>query len=382
MTKKNIILHILTSLDVGGAELMLLNLLRNLDTTRFDNHVISLVSPGRIAKKIKELGIQVDTLGLTSGVLSIPSIMRLNEVIRRVNPAVIHSWLYHADFLGGVTGALLRKPVIWAVHNTSLDPKYVKRSTILIAKINALLSKYIPRKIVFVSETSYRIHAQFGFNRDKSVVIPNGFDTSVFFPDQPSGIKIREEFEIESDAFLIGLIARFDPLKDHHSFIKAADILLKQYPNVHFLLCGRDITYDNTELNSWISEIKLKSNIHLLGDRNDIPSIMNALDIHTLSSIGEAFPIVIGEAMACGVPNVATDVGDIAYLVGETGVIVPPKDPLALAKGWMKMINLEAKERQKMGDRAYKRIEDQFNIVNITGQYEILYQSIINQDLQ
>jgi len=127
----------------------------------------------------------------------------------------------------------------------------------------------------------------------------------------------------------------------------------------------------------WIEPAGPSSIFHLLGQRDDIPHIMNGLDIHTLSSSGEAFSNVLGEAMACSVPRAATDIGDTTYLIGDTSITVPPKDPQALAGGWEQLLCISAEKRQTLGERARQRIQQYFSIAQITQRYEALYEKIM-----
>jgi glycosyltransferase involved in cell wall biosynthesis len=170
-------------------------------------------------------------------------------------------------------------------------------------------------------------------------------------------------------------------MKDHYNFIQAAAILLKSLPEAHFLLCGGGVTLENSELVDWIKAANLQERCHLLGHRDDIPRLMAALDIVSLSSSGgEGFPNVIGEAMACGVPCVVTDVGDAALIVGETGVVVPRKDPQALAAGWHKLLlELTREEWVQLGLAARQRVTEQYSLKLITQQYQHIYTSSVKQ---
>ena len=207
------------------------------------------------------------------------------------------------------------------------------------------------------------------------VVIPNGFDLNLFKPDLEGRTLVRQELRIPEDTMLIGMVGRFDPQKDHYNFIKAAALLQKEIPDVQFLLCGDDITWENQKLSKWIDETGFHGYFHLLGRRSDISRIMTALDIAS-SSYGEGFPNVVGEAMSCGVPCVVTDVGDSALIVGDTGIVVPPKDPNALALAWKKLIEIGKDKRQKLGHNARLRIRENFNLPSVVRRYEELYKDV------
>jgi glycosyltransferase involved in cell wall biosynthesis len=220
------------------------------------------------------------------------------------------------------------------------------------------------------------VHTDVGYASDKMIVIPNGFDLNSFKPDREARLSVRGELGIPEDAFIIGSVARFDPQKDHGNFIKAAAILRADVPNVNFVLCGDGIIYDNAELTQWIDTKGLREHVHLLGRREDIPGVINALDIVSSTSFSEGFSNAVGEAMACGVPCVVTDVGDSAFIVGDTGRVVPPKDPAALALAWRDLIEMDEEARRRLGDEARRRIEKSFNLPIITRRYEDLYRDM------
>ena len=212
------------------------------------------------------------------------------------------------------------------------------------------------------------------------MVIPNGFDLAAFKPDAKARTAVREELGISQEALLIGLVGRFDPQKDHRNFVAAAARLRAYCPQVHFLLCGDGVNWNNAELTGWIGEAGLRQQFHLLGRREDMPRLTAALDISsTSSSYGEGFPNVIGEAMACGVACAITDVGDSAFIVGETGLVVPPRDPEALAHAWKKLIEMGPEGRQKLGETARKRILENFSLPDIVARYEALYKEVVRR---
>lgn len=207
-------------------------------------------------------------------------------------------------------------------------------------------------------------------------MIPNGFDLDAFRPDPESRLAVRRQLEIPEDSLLIGLVARFHPQKDHHNFVQAAGLLHRAMPQVHFLLCGEGITWENPVLGEWIDDAGVESWCHLLGRREDMPKLTAALDIASSSSFGESFPNVVGEAMACGVPCVVTDVGDCAILVGKTGIVVPPNDAGALASAWHQLLEMSHEERRRLGQLARQRIKNKFDLNLVVSRYEDLYKSL------
>jgi glycosyltransferase involved in cell wall biosynthesis len=373
------LLHISTSLATGGAQMMLYKLLSRMDRAAFDTKVVSLVDIGPIGEKIQAMGLPVQALGMRRGSADPLAVLRLARWIRQDPPDIIQTWMYHADLVGGLAAKLAGGiPVAWGIRNSNLDPQSSSRMTIWTAKTCARLSRRLPARIVCCSEASRQVHAQLGYAADKMVVIPNGFDLALFKPDAAARRSVRQELSMPAESPLIGLVARFDPQKDHHNFVQAARIFHAVVPETHFLLCGDGISWDNPKLAGWIEAAGLGDCFHLLGRRDDIAHLMPALDIaSTASHYGEGFPQVIGEAMACGVPCVVTDVGDSAIIVGETGIVVPAKDPQALADGWSHLLlELSREERLQLGLAARQRVIDTYSLETIVRQYEDLYMSV------
>jgi glycosyltransferase involved in cell wall biosynthesis len=372
------VVQIITGLDTGGANTMLYKLVSCTDREAFETEVVSLIDIGPIGLKIQAVGIPVRAVGMRRGVPNPLAVLRLAHWLRQDPPHVIQTWTYHADLVGGLAARLAGGiPVAWGVHHTTFDPRGTKRMSIWTIMACARLSRWLPARIVCCSEASRRGHRQLGYAADKMLVITNGFDLALFGPDPAARQSVRRELGIPEEAPLIGVVARFHPDKDHRNFVQAAARLHACVPESHFLLCGDGITWENPELARWIEAAGIRDKCHLLGRREDIPRLTAALDIASSSSSGEAFPLVIGEAMACGVPCVATDVGESAIIVGNTGVVVPPKDPQALADGWTRLlVGMSREERRGLGLAARQRIKERYSLGKIVAQYERLYESL------
>jgi len=206
------------------------------------------------------------------------------------------------------------------------------------------------------------------------VVIPNGFDCQLFSPDENARQQVRTELGIADDQVLVGLVARFHPNKDHEMFFRAAAKVVQAHPNIRFALLGADKTSEDPGLQKLVADYNLQSYVLLLQERSDMARFTNALDVSCSSSWSEGFPNVIGEAMACGVPCLATDVGDSAYLVADTGIIVPSRNADAFAEGLVRLIAAGAEGRRQMGKAARMRIEQQFSIPQMVRSFESLYE--------
>jgi glycosyltransferase involved in cell wall biosynthesis len=299
--------------------------------------------------------------------------------VRRHKPDVVQTWMYHANLMAGLAAkAAGRPPVIWGIRQSDLDPRVSKRSTIAVARLGARLSRALPDKIVCCAENARLVHEAMGYAPERMVVIPNGFDLDRFKPDDGAKALLRRELGLPDSALLVGLAARCDPQKDHRGFLAAAALLRRGNPDARFMLCGDGIDAGNTALAGWIAEHGLGAVTHLLGPRADMPRIMAGCDaMVSASAFGEGFPNVLGEAMAAGTPCVATDVGDSRLIVGDTGAIVPPRDPAALAAALQAILSLSGAERRAQGARARARIAEHYSLDAVTARYAALYRAAI-----
>lgn len=377
------IVHVITGLSTGGAETMLYKLLSKMNRERFSPVVISLIDRGTFGDRIEALGITVHTIGMKPGIPAPNTIWQFTHKVRQLKPDLIQGWMYHGNLAVQLSGTLSFKsvPILWNIRQSLYSLTYEKPGTSAVIKLLAQLSSF-PKKILYNSKTSASQHEKIGYRETKTIVIPNGFDTEVFTPSVAARISIRRELGVTNDTFLIGLICRYHPMKDHANFFYAAAILLKNYSNVQFVLSGQGCDWKNQTLCKLIYDLGIVKHIHLLGERHDMPCLTAALDIASSSSAyGEGFANVIGEAMSCGVPCVVTDVGDSGWIVGNTGRIVPPRDLEALANAWKELIDLGAEGRETLGSAARARIIEYFSLDSVVAQYERLYESVLVKKL-
>ena len=368
------VLHIVVGLEIGGAELMLSRLIDgNCASPQFRHSVVSLTGLGAIGAALQREGVPVQTLDMKDA-FSVPaSVFRLRQLIRQLRPDVVQTWMYHADFLGGIAAVLAgHKRVFWGVRATHVRFEGV-RTTIWLRRLCALLSHWIPEKIVCAAEASLQAHAGAGYDRSRMLVIPNGFDTVLLKAAAQDRAEQRALLGFTDTTVVIGSVGRFNAVKDFHTFVRAAGLVAEASERAQFLLVGRDLDEHNVELMGWIDKAGLAARFTLLGERSDVPTCLAAMDIFCLSSRSEGFPNVVGEAMAVGVPCVVTNVGDAAMLVGDCGIVVPPEDPQALAAGMVQMMNLPNQERRQYGTAAQQRIESSFSIEVARQRFEQVY---------
>jgi glycosyltransferase involved in cell wall biosynthesis len=369
--------HIITGLAADGAERMLSNLVSQMDRGRFQNEVISLTSMGDLGGPLRAQGIEVRAIGLRKKPADLACLWRLAKLLRASTPDVLHTWMYHADLLGGLIAQSVGiRRVIWGVHHASLDLRSNKLLTVAAARMCAMLSPIVPRRIVCCSEASRAAHARFGYRDSKTEFIPNGFDTERFKPDAKARNAMRLELGVTQEEVIVEMAGRYHPNKDHENFVRAAMLLSNEHPNVVFALCGRDVTWQNSTLTSSIDGAGLRHQVRLLGPRDDMERFFAAADIVVSSSQTEAFPLAVGEAMSTGIPCVVTDVGDSAFAVGETGCAVPARDAFALARAISNLIKAGPMRRQFLGAAARARIEEFFSLRSIVEQYQNLYMRV------
>ncbi|MBI5431130.1 MAG: glycosyltransferase [Nitrosomonadales bacterium] len=366
-----IVAHVITCLDDGGAEAVLYRLCL---ADRQNRHVVvSLQDDGKYGALLKQAGIAVHCLDMPRGRVTPGGIWKLARLLRQLRPDVVQTWMYHADLLGGLVARVAGiRHVFWGLHHTNLEQGKTRRATILVARLNALLSRWIPERIVSCSQKGVAAHQAIGYAAKKFRVIPNGYDLRQFAPDPQAGAALRSTLPLPDGVPLLGMVARFDPQKDHPNLITALGLLKQGGHDFRCVLAGSGMTVANTGLVDWLDTHGIRDRILLLGQRSDIPAVMNALDVHVLSSAGEGFPNVLCEAMACGTPCVTTDAGDAGLIVGDTGWVVPVGSAASLADALtdafgQRVADPAAWERRKAAAR--QRILDRFSIERMVDGY-------------
>ena len=379
-TKPISLVHLITSLHVGGAQMHLYKTLSRFNPRRFESTVISLVRPGKVGDMLAKRGIRVLSLDMAKGKPSLTGFWNVSALLRRLKPRLVQTHLYHADLLGFLAGKCARVPhIFWNIRQSRMDFSCYRRTTGITVKLCALLSGYVD-KILVNSHAGLTYHAGLGYDRTKMVVISNGFETERFRPHHESYLSVREELQIPTKARLVGMMARFDPQKDHATFFRAAKFVSDRETNTYFLLAGQGLEPDNPAVRLLLEGSGLgPGRIFLLGERSDMPRLMAALDIFVSSSaFGEGFSNAIGEAMACGVPCVVTDVGDSALIVGETGIVAPPQQPERLAQGILHLLHLAPEEYRQKSVLARQRLVQHFDLGKIVSRLESLYEESLS----
>lgn len=372
------ILFLIRSLDYGGAQRQLVNLSKSLRAKGYDVSVCIYYSGGPLDNELQEAGVRLYRLEKKHRWDVFSFFRSLIQFVLKEHPDMIHAYLSTANVI-----SILLKPflpgisVIWGVRASNMDLSRYDWFWRFSYFLERKLSRFADL-IIVNSFSGMAYSARNGFPGEKMIVIPNGIETNEFRPQPQLREKIRREWGVEKHETLIGLAARLDPKKDHPNFIKAASRVIATRKDVRFVCVGRHDDSHHERLHRLAKEHGLSGRILWAGSRKDMPAVYNGLDILCLSSaFGEGFPNVIGEAMACGVPCVATDVGDSARIVGDTGIIVPPKQPEDLAEGLKKMIAWIETEKDIVTSRTRERVVEMFGVEKMVSSTETVLIDIV-----
>jgi glycosyltransferase involved in cell wall biosynthesis len=373
------VLHVISGLDTGGAEVMLAKLLRA-TASQVEGRVVSLTGDGVVGERIRALGVETVLLGMRRGIPDPRGVLALASEFRRFRPDVVQTWMYHADLIGGLSARLAgRPPVIWGIRNAELDDATARWTTRQTLRACALLSGFLPSRIVSCSERARDFHVARGYRADRIVVIPNGFEVDVFRPDPAAREAVRRELGIATDTLVVGMVARYHPMKDFGNFSQAAGRAVRELPGIRFVLCGDGVTAANAELTGSLRRAGVLERTQLLGRRDDVSRVLAAFDLFTLSSVTEGFPNALGEAMACGIPCVVTDAGDSRWILGDAGSAVPVRQPAELASAWCQMLRRGRAARARIGERGRERVASLFSVTAVAARFCELYSLVLRR---
>jgi len=342
----------------------------------YEHSVVSLTDIGEIGPTLIRSGTSVTALDIRSAI-DVPRVLvRLTHTIRAAQPDIVQTWMYHADLLGGLAARLAGRPnVVWGIRTTDVSGG-TSKATAAIRRVCASLSHVIPRVIVCAADASRRAHVSLGYDEHRMIVIPNGFDPERLAAQPNQRATMRQAAGFAEDDLVIGSLGRYNPDKDQANFVRAAGMLASMRPGFKFLMVGRDVDAGNSALMEAIEATGVAERFALFGERQDVPACLTAMDLFCLHSRTEGFPNVLGEAMTMGLPCVATDVGDARYLLGEAGIIVPARDPRALADALARLADLDADSRAALGLAAQQRILDNFTMSRASARFGQLYDDL------
>jgi glycosyltransferase involved in cell wall biosynthesis len=368
---KTKVAFIIRDLNYGGAQRQLITLVKGMDKQSFDVTLLYFYSGGLLLKDLKDSGCRIICLEKQGRWDVLGFFWRLFQHLKTIHPDVLHGYLGESNL-----AIMFLKPffpstrIIWGVRESNTTPDRYGWLGRLLSLLGCSLSAFTDL-IIINSHAGKDYFISQGYPSDKMVVISNGIDTERFQPDLEARVRVRAEWGVSENTILIGLVGRIDPMKDHPTFLKAAALLSKERQNVRFVCIGVGEEAYAKELYQLTNDMGISEQVIWAGGRSDMPAVFNALNITcSSSSYGEGFSNAIGEAMACGILCVVTDVGDSAWIVGDAGIVVPPKNPEALSAGWNSLLNLALTDRLALGEKARKTIVEKFSVLNLVQKTE------------
>lgn len=360
------ICFLIRELTHGGAERQLVALATGLHARSHEVVVVVYYyySGEPLEKELLAAGVRIRSLRKRGRWDLLPFLFRLGRVMREERPEILHSYL--TDLV-----TVIIKPwfpstkIVWGIRSSNVDLTLCDRLTRISCKLTFRLSRFADA-VIANSRAGRDYHIAQGYTRVKVVVIPNGIDTQRFCPDLEARRHVRSEWGIQDSQQVIGIVGWLRPMKDHPTFLQAASLLAQERTHLRFVCVGAGPAEYRDSLHRLTRSLKLTEHVIWSGGRSDMPAVFNALDLLVSSSMTEGFSNVIAEAMACGVPCVATDVGDSAWLMGNMGEIVPPHDPVALADAMGKLLD----RRPHTPIQIRQRIVEQFSVEKLVAGTE------------
>lgn len=375
------VVHVATNLELGGAQRMLLKLIEAGVSTALTTHVITLMPAGPLGPAVRQAGARLHALDLGRGGVSPAAAIRLARLMEQLSPDLVQGWMYHGNLAASIGLALARhrgpkraRPaLLWNIRG-ALDALERERwLTRLVVRLGARVSAR-PDAIVYNSVVAASQHEALGFAARHRRVIGNGFDTDRFAPDPHARRDLRARLGLGPGSVLIGIAAEWRPMKDHPTLLAAMRRLVEAGLDVDLVLLGAGTEAGSPALLHQIAANGLGGRVHGLGPTLDPAPVIRGLDIAVLASAwGEGFPNFIGEAMASGVPCVATDSGDCRLVIGEAGRVVPARDPAALALALAELVEAPAGERARLGRLGRERVLQHYTMGAIAAAYRSLY---------
>ena len=363
------VLHIISGLGQGGAETMLLKLLQNFDRSIVYSKVICLTNKTEMLQAYKDIGIEVKVINIKNPF----NIIRVMHEIRATKPDLIQTWLHHADLIGLILGPLSGcKKIIWNIRCSELTVQTNGMFNMALIKLLAMLAKF-PKLVIANSYAGINAHRQYGYNPPHWEMVPNGFDTETFYKDFSSRSSLRKELGLPDECLIIGWVGRNDPIKGINDFFKVAKSVAQKRSDVFFIMAGNGLDTSNKLLAKKASELNIDHRLIFLGPRPNISNLLSGFDIFLSSSLSEGFPNTLGEAMACEVPCIATDVGDCREILNENKNIFKVGDIEEIANRCIDLLNLSDIEKAALGKKSRKRIKDHFSIEKVCDRYQSIY---------
>ncbi|WP_435116901.1 glycosyltransferase [Candidatus Pelagibacter bacterium nBUS_49] len=373
------ILHIINSLKKGGAEGNLYRLCE-FQKKKYQNKIeltiITLIKNGYYEKNLISQGIKIFSLGIskkTKIIDLIKNIFNLRNIIKKENPDIIQSWMYHSNILTIFAPKMFHNKIIWNIRHSELNYKISKITTILISRICGLVSNYIPRKIIYCSETSMKFHEQnHSYKKNKSVLIYNGYSKKIYYPSNDLRDIFRKKNKLKKKDIVLGFAGRFAKQKNIEALLIAFSKNIKEHNNLYLYLVGKDVSKNNKKLIEWVSRLKIKNKTFFLNEQKNLLEFYNGIDLLLLPSHSESFPNVIAEAMLCSTPVLSSNAGCANKIIDRYGFIMKKNDHFSISKNIDKCLEVLKNDKKRwkyLKKNSQIKIKRDFSIEKMAKKY-------------
>jgi glycosyltransferase involved in cell wall biosynthesis len=367
------VLFVTRALVHGGAERQLTTLAAGLSARGHAVAIATFYDDNPLQAALEGSGVELHVLHKRGRWDTIPFLVRLVRFARAWRPDVVHPYMAASNLIVTALKPLLRAPVVWGVRYGEGDFSRYDRLTRWVYAIERRFARFADA-VIANSEAGRRHALAFGCSPEKVVVVPNGIDSTKFRPDAHKRAEIRAEWSVPESARLIGIVARFDPMKDHDTFLRAGAIVAaKSSEDVRFALIG---TGEQPSLAALARALGIAQRVRMVPLGGDVVAMDNALDVAvSASAMLEGFSNAVAEAMACGTPAVVTDVGDSRKIVDDGRFVVPPRDPQLLAAAILRMLGALPEKRATVRER----IVTEFSVERLVARTEQLLRAQIRR---
>lgn len=373
------IIHIINSLKKSGAESSLYRLTKfhkEKYENKIDITIITLIDNGFYEADLKKRGIKVFSLGIKKNnnyFKLLQKIFKFRDFIKKERPDIIQSWMYHSNFLTIFIPIKFSKNIFWNIRHTVLNLKISKKTTILISIFCAIFSRFVPKKIIYCSEKSIKFHEKVHYyDRNKTVLIDNGFSNKIFFPSKHKRFSFRKKYNLKQSNIVLGFAGRYALEKNINSLLLGFSEISEKNKNIYLCMAGKNINIQNNELMSYINNYNINEKVILLNEQKNLLKFYNGIDLLLLTSHTESFPNVIAEAMLCSTPVLSSDVGCAKKIINNCGFIMKDNNPLTLSNNLQKIIKIFKNNKKKwqiLKSKSNSRIKRDFSIDKMANMY-------------
>ena len=373
------ILHIINSLKKGGAEGNLYRLCKFQQKkyrSKIKIIIITLVDNGFFEPKLRKMGIRIYSLKLNKKnkfFYLIKKILLLRKYISNQNPDIIQSWMYHSNFLTLFIPKKFYNRVFWNIRHSELNFKISKKMTIFLSLICGVLSRIIPKKIIYCSERSIEFHEKkHAYSKNKTVLIYNGYDHKNYFSSKRLRMNFRKRYKIKKTQIVLGYAGRYAKQKNIPSLLLAFSKVVKKYKNIYLFMAGKDINLDNKELVNHIKKIEIKNKVIFLNEQKNLLEFYNGIDLLTLTSLSESFPNVVPESMLCSTPVLSSNAGCSKKIINNCGFVMKNNNVQSIFRNLDKVIQLRVNNKKNwkiLKKKTRLQIVKNFSISNMSNEY-------------